>query len=145
MEENFITIEKLISLAHHMNQNSKKSRDFNIGFELYQSEIHTIESIYNHENINASTLAKILGVTNGALNQMTTKLIKKGLVVQYHKENNKKDVYYRLTDLGIKANNAHKQYHAKLYNEILTYLNSLDSKQLSTINNFLDNLIEIMF
>lgn len=145
MDDNFIIIEKLNSLAHNMNQNSKKSRDYNIGLDLYQSEIHTIESIYNHEDINATTLAKILGVTNGALNQMTTRLIKKGLVEQYHKENNKKDVYYKLTDLGNTANNAHKQHHAKLYNDILTYLHSLEPGQLSTINDFLDNIIDTMF
>jgi DNA-binding MarR family transcriptional regulator len=142
MDVNFIIIEKLNCFINRINKSSKKTKDYNTGISLHRSEIHTIECIYNHKETNASTLANILEITNGALNQMTTKLIKKNLIVQYHKNNNKKEVFYQLTDLGEIANETHKNLHSEVYNSILSYINNLNTNERTTIYDFLDNLID---
>lgn len=142
MNKEIKIIEKVVHIANKINATKKIPRDYGSGHILYQSEIHTIEAINNHENVNASELSKILGITNGAVNQMTNKLIKKGLIDQYKLNDNNKEVFYRLTELGEKANLGHSNYHKKEYENILKYLNNSDEDQIKTINAFLNSLIE---
>ncbi|SFR56029.1 MarR family winged helix-turn-helix transcriptional regulator [Anaeromicropila populeti] len=142
MENNFAIIEKLNSFFYLMCKNSARSkRDYNIGIPLHRSEIHTLECIENHKECNASTLSKILGITNGALNQMTTKLIQKGLVEQYQHPVNHKEVFYKLTLLGKTANEEHAKHHAAIYSNIISYIEQLDPGQQTAIDDFLDYII----
>jgi len=142
MNNQIETIEKVIRLLNKINQTNKIPRDYGSGLILYQSEIHTIEAIHNHYNVNASELSKILGITNGAVNQMTNKLIKKGLISQYKINSNNKEVFYKLTELGRIANLGHNIHHKEVYRNILQYLNDSNQDQIKTINTFLDSLIE---
>jgi DNA-binding MarR family transcriptional regulator len=100
-----------------------------------------IEAVSTHKNVNASELAAIMGITNGAINQVANKLIKKGLLEQYRTNDNKKDVYYSLTTQGQIANIAHNNYHKEQYSCMEEYINKLSLEEINTINNFLDELI----
>jgi len=132
------TIEKIIRLFNKANQTNKVPNDYGTGHILYQSEIHTIEAISNHEDVNASQLATILGITSGAITQVTSKLINKGLIEQYRMNNNKKEVYYRLTTTGKIANTEHSKYHEKTYQIMTHYLDELTPDNIKIINTFLD-------
>ena len=59
MNKQIEIIEKVIRLSNKINQTNKKPRDYGSGHILYQSEIHTIEAIHNHENVNASELSRV--------------------------------------------------------------------------------------
>jgi len=135
-------LEKVILLTNTVNKTSKSRRDFGVGFMLYPSEIHTIEAIGAHEGLNANSLSKVLGITNGAVTQMTDRLIKKDLVEKYKIESNKKEVYFRLTELGNKANQAHDSFHEQTYENINDYLDKLKTNQIDAIIGFLDTYIE---
>lgn len=100
-----------------------------------------IEATSTHKNVNASELAAIMGITNGAINQVANKLIKKGLLEQYRTNDNKKEVYYNLTTQGEIANIAHSNYHKEQYSSMEEYINKLSLDEINTINNFLDELI----
>lgn len=134
-------LEKIICLLNKVNQTNKIPRDYGTNVLLYQSEIHTIEAIHNHGNISASTLSNILGITNGAITQIITKLKQKNLVEQYTTATNKKTVYYRLTNKGLIANNGHEIYHKKSYENLFNYLKTLDNEKLNAIDIFLDEMI----
>ena len=136
------TIEKMIRLLNKVNQTNKVPGDYGTGHILYQSEIHTIEAINNHEDVNASELAAILGITNGAITQVTNKLIKKGLIEQYRKNHNKKEVYYRLTTNGKIANAEHSKYHEKMYLTMTQYLDELEPDNIKVINTFLEKVTD---
>lgn len=142
MNKQIKIIEKIVRLANKINQTNKIPRDYGTGHILYHSEIHTIEAINNHENVNASELSKILGITNGAVNQVTNKLINKGLIEQYKLNDNNKEVFYRLTELGETANLGHSEYHKVEYENILQYLNNANEDQIKAVDSFLDRLIE---
>lgn len=142
MNKQIEIIEKVIRLANKITQTNKIPRDYGSGHVLYHSEIHTIEAISNHENVNASELSKILGITNGAVNQVTNKLINKGLIEQYKLNDNNKEVFYKLTKLGEKANLGHKDYHKAEYENILQYLNNSNEDQIKAVDLFLNRLIE---
>ncbi|MDR1491724.1 MAG: MarR family transcriptional regulator [Planctomycetaceae bacterium] len=91
-------------------QEMKTPRDFN-GIKLYYSEIHALEAINNHKDANISMLAEHLAVTVGAVWQVAKKLKAKGLIEQYHPQNNRKDVCFCPTESGRVACEGHAQYH----------------------------------
>lgn len=134
--------EKINCIVNKMNELAKKPREFGIGQKLYQSEIHTISAISNHTGINANELSKVLGVTNGAVTQITNKLIQKGLVEKYKKNNNNKEVYIRLTDLGEIANQGHDAFHEEMRKNLKEYLNELQENQIEAIVKLFDTVIE---
>lgn len=134
-------LEKIICLSNEISKNNKKPNNYGTDHTLYTAEIHMIEVVNNHKNVNASELATIMGITNGAINQITNKLIKKGLIEQYRMKDNKKDVYYQLTPQGQIANTAHSNYHKEQYHCMEKYIDKLNSEQINTINEFLDELI----
>ncbi|MCB2356507.1 MarR family winged helix-turn-helix transcriptional regulator [Clostridium estertheticum] len=141
MEKYVEIFEKIIRLLNKINQSNKIPRDYGTGHILHQSEIHTIEAIKNHENVNASELSSILAITNGALTQVVSKLKKKGLVDQYNTISNKKDVYYHLTDKGEIANLGHCKHHNESYKNLNQYIESLEDDKIEIINTFLEKLI----
>jgi DNA-binding MarR family transcriptional regulator len=102
-----------------------------------------IEAIHNYPQVNANELARILGVTNGAITQMANKLIKKGFVEMFRLNGNRKEVYYKLTSLGEVAYEGHEKYHAKIHGSFLRYLDELDEEKIETIINYFDKLIEV--
>lgn len=140
--KNMAILEKIIRLINKINQNNKGPSDYGTGHMLYPSEIHMIEAISNHENVNASELAGIMGITNGAVTQVTNKLSKKRLIEPYRMKDNKKEVYYRLTDQGKVANTGHNKYHEAIYQNMAEYFDELNPDHIQVINTFLDKLID---
>jgi DNA-binding MarR family transcriptional regulator len=136
-------IEKMIRLLNKINQANKLPCDYGTGNVLYQSEVHIIEAINNHKNVNASELANILGITNGAITQVTSKLIKKGLIEQYQMLNNKKEVFYQLTNLGKIVNTELSNNRKEKYRNIAQYLNGLNPDNIKIISTFIDKMIEV--
>jgi len=83
-------------------------------FEGYtSSEIHCIEYIGKSADCNVTKLAESFYMTRGAISKMTQKLIKKGVIESYQKPENKKEVYFDLTEQG----NAIYKVHEDLHNE----------------------------
>lgn len=132
-------VEQIIRLINVYGQQSKKPREYKNGIVLYPSEAHLIEAIANHRGANASELSNRLGITNGAVNQVATKLIKKGLIDAYHLNSNQKEIFYQLTPLGEMANKEHNEFHARIYQSMNK---EMKTEHLEIIRNFLDELTQ---
>ncbi|MBP2656639.1 MAG: MarR family transcriptional regulator [Firmicutes bacterium] len=137
-------LEKMVRAFNEMNENAKQPRDYETGQLLYQSEIHTVMAIWNHKAVNASELAKIMGVTKGAITQVVDKLIQKGLVEKYNLPGNKKEVYFRLTEAGQIANEVHRRYHERIHGQVISYLGELDKEKLEAMGQFFDIFVASM-
>jgi DNA-binding MarR family transcriptional regulator len=59
-----------------------------------------LETIKVNEGANVGELARRLGMTSGAVSQVTKKLLEKDLIEAYKKPGNRKEVFSRLTTLG---------------------------------------------
>ncbi|MDC7124811.1 MAG: MarR family winged helix-turn-helix transcriptional regulator [Spirochaetales bacterium] len=129
-------------IQSRINSNDKKARSFGTTKMLHQAEIHFIDAIEPGEGLNASELSEKLGITNGAITQIADKLLKKKLVVKYKKENNKKEVYIRLTPEGEIAFASHRQFHKELNDKIIEYLDGLTSEQIDGLKGLL-NVIDL--
>lgn len=135
-------IEKIMHIVNVVNQKAKNPLDYGTGHLLYQAEIHMIDTIDNHKNINASEIANMLGITNGAVNQLTNKLIKKGLIIKYNSPSNKKEVYYELTPEGEVASKVHSLNHKKMYEDAKKQLETLNPDFPEEMCIFLDKIID---
>ena len=135
-------IEKLIYSFNKINEQSKKSRDYGTGHLLHQAEIHAIQAVKNHSQANASELAKVLGITNGAVTQVIGKLKKKDFVDKYYLNNNRKEVYFKLTKEGEVAFKGHEKHHQEMNSKVLKYLDGLENDKIKVINDFFDKFNE---
>src|SRR5208283_3885100 len=89
--------------------NNVKMKDSLKGYK--SSEVHYIEYIESNVGSNVTKLAGAFYVTRGAISKKTKKLIKKGIIETYQKPDNKKEIYFRLTEQGKVINKIHEELH----------------------------------
>jgi len=75
------------------------------------SEVHCIEYIAKHAESNVTKLAEAFYMTRSAISKITKKLMEKGLIESYQKPDNKKEIYFRLTEQGEAVNRIHEDLH----------------------------------
>ena len=94
---------------------------------LQMQEIHIIEAIGINGDINITELAHLLGFTKSTISRQVTALQNKNYIKKYKKEDNKKEIYIKLTELGERAYLAHIEFHEKrrylCYEKMDTYSN----------------------
>lgn len=79
------------------------------GYSL--SEIELIEHVELIPEANVTKLAAASYMTRGAISKLAKKLMKKEVLESYQNEENKKEIYFRLTAEGKKINHIHQQLH----------------------------------
>lgn len=89
-------------------------RDFGVGFPLTQNEIHTVVAVCDNEGISLGQLAKMRAVTKGAMSQMVSRLVAKGLLVKETAVHSASYISLRPTELGLKAYANHTRAHATM-------------------------------
>jgi DNA-binding MarR family transcriptional regulator len=134
--------ETLLKAFNLVNQEEKTPHDYGIGFSLYHSEMNVLETINRHEGANSSEIAGILGITTGAISQVTKKLIAKALVETYRRQDNQKEIYFRLTALGRKACRGHEKHHARFNKGVTAYLETLNDKEMQKLQEFFAVIIK---
>ncbi|MFP4976721.1 MarR family transcriptional regulator [Paenibacillus sp. CN-4] len=90
---------------------NKKPKEYVPGMVLHYSEIHMIEAIGRNPDCKLTDISNILSITKGTASKTITRLADKGLVSRYQLEDNKKEVYFRLTELGQQAFDGHYAFH----------------------------------
>ena len=134
-------IEQFMRVTNTINELHKPAISLNGSIPLTLGEIHLIECIGKHPEINVTEIAKILGNTKGAVSQMAKKLEKKGLINKKKKGNNNKEIILELSDEGKKIFLEHEKLHDSLYKEILSSLNNQSLENIEFLKDTL-NIIE---
>ncbi|MDR1322781.1 MAG: MarR family transcriptional regulator [Gracilibacteraceae bacterium] len=116
--------------------------DYGVGFSLHHSEVQLLDTIDLCPDANAGELARHIGVTGGAVSQVTKKLLDKGLVESYRMPDNRKEVFFRLTPLGEKVCRGHEKHHEKTDESFQNFISRSSEKDLQVICNFLDTMIQ---
>ncbi|WP_027408497.1 MarR family transcriptional regulator [Anoxybacteroides tepidamans] len=75
------------------------------------TEVHCIEYIGNNVDANVTKLAESFYMTRSAMSKLTKKLMQKGLIESYQKPDNKKEIYFRLTEQGKVIYKIHEELH----------------------------------
>ncbi len=95
------------------------------------NDIHVIDAIGEEEPKNMSSVAKALQVTTGTLTISVNSLVKKGYVDRVRSEEDRRVVLVSLTEAGLRAHRAHKQFHEQMIGRIAGRLNPDESEVLA--------------
>jgi DNA-binding MarR family transcriptional regulator len=115
---------------------------YGVDFPLHHAEVHMLETIKVCEGANVGELARRLGMTSGAVSQITKKLLDKGLIEAYKKPGNRKEVFSRLTVLGEQVCEGHLKHHENMLAVLRKFMSRLDEKEAQVVFDFLDALSE---
>lgn len=102
------------------------------------SEVHYIESIGKNPDSNVTKLAESLYMTRGAISKITKKLIKKGIIESYQKSDNKKEIYFRLTEQGQEINKIHNALHKEFQERDKAVFEQITQEQFDSMLTFID-------
>ena len=100
------------------------------------SEVHCIEYIGKNADPNVTKLAEAFYVTNGAISKLTKKLIKKGIIESYQKPDNKKEIYFRLTEQGKTIYKIHEKLHKEFQERDKVIFEQITQEELDCMINF---------
>lgn len=128
-------------ITNKVNELHSSQISFDENTTLTTGEIHLIECIGKHKDVNVTEIAKILGNTKGAVSQMAKKLQNKGLIIKTKREDNNKDILLNLSNYGNKIFIEHEKLHADLYKEIISSIDNSTQENLKAMKNIL-NIIE---
>ena len=102
------------------------------------SEVHCIEYIENNADSNVTQLAEAFYVTRGAISRMTKKLIQKGLIESYQKSENKKEIYFRLTEEGKEIYKIHEDLHKEFQERDKAVFEQVTEEEFDSIVSFVE-------
>ncbi|MFD6507071.1 MarR family transcriptional regulator [Bacillus sp. NPDC060175] len=102
------------------------------------SEVHCIEYIENNADSNVTQLAEAFYVTRGAISRMTKKLIKKGIIESYQKSENKKEIYFRLTEQGKEIYKIHEDLHKEFQERDKAVFEQVTEEEFDSIISFVE-------
>ncbi len=130
----------LLTVTWKLFESDKKLRNFGTDTILYEAEIHMIMYIKDNPDLHVSGLAKKIGVTKGAVSQIVTKLVKKGMVVKTKDEANLSRTLLRLTGKGEVAYKVHEKMHNEFDLGVEEILTDATVEQLEFLHDFLRKL-----
>ena len=102
------------------------------------SEVHYIECIGRNVDSNVTKLAESLYMTRGAISKMTKKLIEKGIIESYQKLDNKKEIYFRLTEQGKVINKVHEELHKEFQERDKDVFEQVTEEQFDSMLSFVE-------
>ncbi len=101
--------------------------------------MHVIEAIGLGEGNNMSSIARKLNITVGSLTTAMNSLVNKAYVERRRSEKDRRVVYVRLTEKGIKAYRHHEDYHRQMTQAII---NKLSEDEIPVLVKTLEGLAE---
>lgn len=102
------------------------------------SEVHCIEYIGRNVDSNVTKLAESFYMTRGAISKLTKKLIEKGLIESYQKQDNKKEIYFRLTEQGKVIYKIHEELHQEFRERDKAVFEQVTEEQFSNMLSFME-------
>lgn len=100
------------------------------------SEVHCMEYVGRHTDVNVTKLAQAFFMTRGAMSKVTKKLIEKNVLESYQKEDNRKEIYFRLTAKGIEVFDLHEALHQQFVRRDAALFEQLTEAQVRETLNF---------
>ncbi|MCL6586729.1 MAG: MarR family transcriptional regulator [Anoxybacillus sp.] len=102
------------------------------------SEVHCIDYIGKNVDSNVTKLAESFHMTRGAVSKLTKKLIKKGLIESYQKPDNKKEIYFRLTEQGKLIYKIHEELHKEFQERDKPVFEQVTEEQFDNMLSFVE-------
>lgn len=106
--------------------------------EYKPSEVHCIECIERSKDSNVTKLAESLYMTRSAVSKLTKKLIDKGFIESYQKPENKKEIYFKLTEQGKNISGIHERLHKEFRERDKEVFENISDEQFNSMIDFIE-------
>ncbi|WP_320043598.1 MarR family winged helix-turn-helix transcriptional regulator [uncultured Desulfobacter sp.] len=136
--------QKLHSVLKLAQQMETKPRKYGTDIMLTGVEIHLIELVGDNDNSSVTDVAKLYGVTKGAISQRFKKLEHEKLIKKDTDPTNSSRAIVNLTSKGKVAYFAHKHWHETMEGGYTEYWKTLEPEKIAVIEEFLTK-IELFF
>ncbi len=100
------------------------------------AEVHYIEYIGSNADSNVTKIAESLYMTRGAVSKMTKKLIGKSIIESYQKPDNKKEIFFKLTEKGQAVYKIHEKLHGEFQERDKPVFEHMTEEQFDSMFNF---------
>ena len=77
-------------------------------------------------------------MTRGAMSKITKKLLKKGIIESYQKPDNKKEIYFRLTEQGKEVYKIHEKLHKEFQERDKVVFEQITEEQFDSMLSFIE-------
>ena len=140
MENAYATINNiLVNLINEIWELEEKAIITEEFKDLTNNHMHVIEAIGLGDGNNMYSIAKKLNITVGSLTTAMNSLVNKKYVERRRSEEDRRVVFVKLTDRGVKAYRHHEDYHRQMTRAIL---DKLDEAEIPVLVKTLDALSE---
>lgn len=109
---------------------------------MNMTELHIIACIGEQEPINLTSIAERINLSKGNTSKIANKLLKAGWVRKAQLNDNKKEVYFRLTSVGKKLFAAHDELHAKEKQRMYEFLGKYNESELEFIKQLFGDMVD---
>ncbi len=137
-------LEQLLDIVDRFNKQHKKGHDFGTGDLLFPSEIHTIQAVGDHENINITELALALKVTKPTISERVKKLERLDLIERLEAVDNMKTVILHLTARGRIAYKGHAKHHKEMFAQFEKHFGSNSADQIRKCQQAFAAFLDVM-
>lgn len=100
--------------------------------DITNNDMHIIEAVGIGEPQNMSSIAKKMSVTMGTLTTSMNNLVKKDYVLRERSEADRRVVYIRLTEKGVRAYHHHAAFHREMIDAVVKGMDEREKQVLIT-------------
>jgi DNA-binding MarR family transcriptional regulator len=123
-------------------EKEKVEKELGLRLNLNLSDLHMIACIGDHEPINVTTLSEKMNLTKGSITRISGKLLEQGLIRREQLNDNKKEVFFRLTPRGEQLHMIHDKLHKQVEQRFKQMLDKYTPEQLAFAKVLLQDLLE---
>ncbi|MBN2499048.1 MAG: MarR family transcriptional regulator [Deltaproteobacteria bacterium] len=141
-------VDRLFAISHKLTALEAIPRDFGVGEPLTRAEIHMLQAIDESEDPSVTELARLKGITKGAVSQVLNRLAGKGLIDKRVDAQNSSRLQIALTETGQIACRGHEEMHDQVIRYTAEHVGELDGFTLdllesvfSRIDRMLDRML----
>ncbi|GIN98088.1 hypothetical protein J6TS1_39580 [Siminovitchia terrae] len=139
--QNLITEREAAQKRRRVNKSGQEEA-LVLGWTLTQ--LHIVAIIKEKGMANNTSLSESLRLSKPAITKAVRKLLQHNILVKTQQEDNKKEVYYLLTESGEELALIHDRLHEQARNRYLRILDNFNTVELETIIKFLKAITENM-
>lgn len=105
------------------------------------TSVHVIDCIGDDEPINHTGIVKKMKLSKGSITNITSKLLGMGFIRSSQRDNNRKEIYFSLTDKGRLVYDMHQGMHREKEEKFYQFMESYTEAELQTIQKFMSDLV----
>lgn len=138
MEQEAKILDALIRIQENLDVFEHKQDGLLNEYSLAQ--VHCIDCIGTIDHSNVTKISEKMGLTRAGISKVCKKLLGKGLIESYQDPNNKKEIYFRLTEVGQSIYDKHKKIHSETRREYISFLEHYSDSEQAAILRFLTDV-----